>query len=69
MRKALTALPGVKHVYIDFKKKTALVSIEKSHTDDDARLTAALDDAGFGGTIAETESKSKNEKTPEKTGK
>jgi len=62
VRNALSALPGVKHVYIDFKQKTALVSIEKTNKEDDARLTAALDDAGFGGTIAEAETNTNSDK-------
>ncbi len=33
MRKALSALPGVRHVYIDYKQKKATVSIDKTNTE------------------------------------
>ena len=54
MRKALSALPGVRHVYIDYKQEKATVSIDKTNTEDDARLVKALDDAGFGATVSDS---------------
>jgi len=52
VRNALAALPGVKHVYFDFKTKVATVSVEKSaEKKDDTRMVTALEDVGFGGKV------------------
>lgn len=51
MRNALTALPGVRHVHVDFDKKTVTVSVEKTASTDDDRFVKALDEEGFGATI------------------
>ncbi|MFQ5731891.1 MAG: cation transporter [Planctomycetaceae bacterium] len=63
MRKALAALPGVRHVHINFETKIATISVDKSADKDDSRFVKALDDAGFGGTV--TSHGASQQKTPE----
>ncbi len=49
MRAALAALPGVRHVNVDFEKKQAVVTVTEAL--DSQKLVAALEDAGFGGAV------------------
>jgi copper chaperone CopZ/DsbC/DsbD-like thiol-disulfide interchange protein len=50
VRDALAALPGVRHVKIDFEKKQAVVTVDESALDE-GKLVDALEDAGFGGSV------------------
>ena len=49
MQTALAALPGVRHVDVDFEKKQALVTVTKSV--DSQELIAALEEEGYGGSV------------------
>lgn len=53
MRDALAALPGVRHITVDFDKQQAIVSIAQNAYNEE-KLVAALKDAGFGGSIKGT---------------
>jgi len=53
VQKALDSLPGVSKVEVDFNAKTATLFVEKSSKEDDSRFISALEDAGFGGTVAD----------------
>ncbi|MBI2481114.1 MAG: cation transporter [Planctomycetia bacterium] len=54
MRAALAALPGVRHVDVDFENKQAVVTLAKGV--DSQKLLAALEDAGFGGVVKDVRS-------------
>ncbi len=68
MQSALAALPGVRHVQIDFEKKQALVTVAKAL--DSQEFVDALEEAGFGGSVesvrdanAEPEESSRSDET------
>ncbi len=50
MRAALAALPGVRHVDVDFDSKQAVVTVEPDGYDK-GKFIAALERAGFGGSV------------------
>ncbi len=50
MQAALAALPGVRHVNVDFEKKQAVVTVEPDGYDK-GKFIAALENAGFGGSV------------------
>ena len=50
MQAALAALPGVRHVAVDFENKQAVVTITQDDYDE-RKLIQALKDAGFGGSV------------------
>ena len=68
MHDALAALPGVRHVTIDFAKKQAVVSVEPSTADGQA-FVRALEEAGYGGSVLnETPPAEQKSGTPPKAG-
>jgi copper chaperone CopZ len=52
VRKALTSLPWVRQVQVNFDKKQAIVSADAARYDEKAMLKA-LEDAGYGGRVVE----------------
>ena len=50
MRKALTTLPWVRHVQIDYDRKQAIVTVLADKYDGDA-LVKALEKGGFAGKL------------------
>ena len=51
MKHALSALPGVRHVTIDYEAKRATVSYAMGQLVDPQSLTQALEQAGFSGQV------------------
>lgn len=51
VKKALKALPGVEDVKVNFKNKTAIVTVKKKGGTSDDDLIKALKKAGFGGSV------------------
>ena len=53
MRSALSSIPGVQDVKVDYSAKTATVHVDKDAVPSEEAIVAALEKAGFGGSLKE----------------